>query len=372
MKISDIRIHVLRYDLPQERWDAHLHIRYRDCMVVEVETDEGITGIGESATFGGASEAVASVICRQLMPLLIGRDPRYARQLWTMMYQSTVHLGRGGIVMAAISGIDIALWDIMGKAAGLPVYQLLGGATSELECYASGGLYGPDLSDGPIVAEVLEYRERGFSAAKLKVGGLGVREDSRRIQAVRSAVGDDFRLMLDANCGFTAGEAIEFSRRVADFGIVWLEEPILADDIDGAVVVAARSAVPIAGYESQTSLFVFRDLITRGAVDVVQADTIWAGGITNVKRIADLADAWHRTFTPHVYTSAIGLAANLHLLASCTNRGLFEFDGQPNPLRDELVTDPIWPDGLAIVRMPEAPGLGVTLNPDAMDRYQLA
>jgi L-alanine-DL-glutamate epimerase-like enolase superfamily enzyme len=371
MKITSVDVAPLRYTLPQAKWDAHLQIPFRDCLVVIVTTDEGMQGAGEAAVFGGAAAAVASVVMKQLAPLLIGRNPLLVAGVWRLMYDSTAHLGRAGIAMAAISGVDIALWDIVGKCAGMPVYQLLGASVDVLEAYASGGLYGADLSPAAVAEEVRGYAERGFRSAKVKVAGLDLESDYARVAAVRDAVGAGFGIMVDANCGYQVHDAIRFANRIAGLGVKWLEEPVRADDIEGSVRVARNSPVLIAGYESQSSRFVFRELIACGAVDIVQADAIWAGGVSNVKKIADLADSWHRTFTPHVYTSAIGLAANMHLLASCTNGGPLEMDGTPNPLRDEIVTQPIAADEIGHVAMPQLPGIGVVLDPDALGRYRL-
>ncbi|MFT3872628.1 MAG: mandelate racemase/muconate lactonizing enzyme family protein [Nocardioides sp.] len=372
MKIERIELVPLRWHLDTPKWDAHLDIRFRDCLLVKVHTDEGVEGIGEAAAFGSAMGAVSSVIRDQLSPLVVGEDPLRIEGIWRRMYDATIHLGRSGIVMAAMSGIDIALWDIAGKVAGLPLYKMLGAVTGRLPCYASGGLYERGSSPEHVAGEVVAYAERGFTGAKVKVAGADLKDDLARVEAVRAAVGDAFDLMVDANCGYSVQEAVDFSRAAADVGLAWLEEPVRADDLDGAVEVARRSAVPIAGYESQSSRFVFRDLIVRGAVSVVQADCIWAGGVTNVRKIAGLADSWHQKFAPHVFSSAVALAANSHLLASCPNAGPLEFDGQPNPLRDEIVLNPRFPHDLGVYQLPERPGLGLELNPDGLERYRIS
>jgi L-alanine-DL-glutamate epimerase-like enolase superfamily enzyme len=371
MKIAAVEVFPLRYTLPRGKWDAHLDIAYRDTLVLLLRTDEGTYGVGEAAAFGGATSAVASVVSRQLAPLLVGADPLQIKRLWRQMYDHTVHLGRSGVVMAAISGIDIALWDLAGKAAGLPLFRMLGAAHTELATYASGGLYEVGVSPDAVVDEFLEYQRRGFTAGKMKVAGLDMKDDCRRVESVRAAVGGDFGVMVDANCGYSLPEALKFCRRVRDLDLAWVEEPLSVDDLEGSIELTRSAGVVIAGYESLSSLFAFRDLIVNRAVHIVQADATWAGGVTNAKRIADLADAWHRVFAPHVFSSGIAFMANLHLLASCSNAGPLEFDGQPNPLKDEILHGLPQPDGRGVISVPETPGLGIELDHEAIRRYRL-
>lgn len=371
MRILRVETIPLRYDLPRTMWDAHLVIRRREALIVRIVTDQEIEGLGESATFGGAMSAVEAVVLRQLAPLIEGEDPLLIEAIWRRMFDATVHLGRVGVVMAAISGVDIALWDIASKAAGLPLYRMLGGFRERLQPYASGGFYSDSRDTAALADEVLSYRERGFTAAKIKVGAKAPVEDAGRVADVRRAVGDRFGLMVDANCGYSATDAVAFSRRVGELDIAWIEEPVRVDDIAGSARVVREGGVPVAGYESESSREGFHRLLVECAVDIVQADAIWAGGITNVRRIADLADAYHKPFVPHVFSSAVSLAANMHLLASRPNGGSLEFDGQEHPLRDEIVANPISVSDDGLVCVGERPGLGVELEPEALARYRV-
>jgi len=371
VKILDLATIPLSYTLPSRMWDAHLDIPVREGLLVQVITDEGIQGIGECAVFGRAISAVQSVITEQLRPLVTGRDPLLIENLWQIMYDRTIHLGRAGVVMAAISGVDIALWDILGKVAGMPVYRLLGGYASSLQTYASSGFYGPDKDGDKLAAELLGHKEQGFSALKMKVGALSPAEDAARVRRVRDRIGTDVALMVDANCGYTPHQAIRFAKCVDDLDIRWLEEPVRADDIEGSKVVADARLIPVAGYESESSPFVFRRMINLRSVDIVQADATWVGGITSARKIAALAAAANMMFVPHVYSSAVALLANMHLLAACANGGPLEVDRNPNPLRDDIIQRPIalGPEMSACV--PETPGLGAELVPDAIEHYSL-
>jgi L-alanine-DL-glutamate epimerase-like enolase superfamily enzyme len=219
--------------------------------------------------------------------------------------------------------------------------------------------------------EVAAYRDKGFVAAKIKVGGLDPGLDAERVRATRAAVGDGFGLFVDANCGYTGIQALDFVHRVADLRVGWIEEPVRPDDLRGSRALVRLGLVPVAGYESETSAAAFRDLVILEAVDIVQADVIWTGGFTQVRRLAALAHAFELPFIPHVYSSAVSLVANAHLLAAVPNGGRLEFDARIHPLRDELVSGELRLDGNCVFSLPEGPGLGITLNPEAIAAYRI-
>lgn len=196
-------------------------------------------------------------------------------------------------------------------------------------------------------------------------------EDARRVHAVREAVGPDVKLMIDANNAWTPSTALLMMRELEQDHIHWLEEPVSTDDIAGSALVAHNLDVPVAGYETEVGIYGFRDLIAAGAIDIVQPDVIWSGGISECRRIAALAAAYRLPCIPHVFSSAVSLIANLHFIASLPNGSLLEFDRNPNPLRGELFEEPIEIDGRGYVALPERPGLGVTLNQATIDRYQI-
>ena len=387
MKIVDIRTTVLSYLCPRPYFSANLMQARRGAVLVEIETDDGLVGIGEAGTGGGATQ---TVIAKELAPLLIGEDPLLIEGLWQKMYAHTRQYGRRGIVMHAISGIDIALWDLAGKVAKMPVYRLLGACRDSVEAYASGGFYEEGKSEDDLAAEAEDYCSRGFKGVKIKIGRnpstqtpsrhlvanshmcvVEPEEDISRVAAVRSAIGPKAKLMVDINCAWSPAIAIEMGRALEPYKLYWIEEPVLTDDIEGSASVAAALATPIAGYETEIGLYGFRELITRGAVDVVQPDLAWTGGISEGRRIAALAQAHHRMVTPHVFGGAVLLAASLHFAAATPSALVLELDQNPNGLRDELLQEPIHTQSDGTIRLPKRPGLGVELNREAIDRFRV-
>ena len=387
MKISDIRAIPLSYRCEPPYGSAGGMQASRGALLVEVETDGGITGVGEAGVGGGSTK---HVIEQQLRPMLVGEDPLLIEGLWQKMFARTRQFGRRGIVMNAISGVDIALWDIAGKAAKLPVYRLLGACRDRVEAYASGGFYQEGKSADDLAGEAEGYRARGFRGMKMKIGRnpstqthlrhlaanarmceVEPEADIERVAAVRGALGPQAKLMVDVNCAWSPSFAIEMGRALEPYKLYWIEEPVATDDIDGSARVADALATPIAGYETEIGLYGFRELITRGAVDIVQPDIAWTGGFSEGRRIAALAQAHHLMVAPHAFGGAVLLAASLHFAAAIPNALMLEFDQNPNGLRDELLKEPIRADADGMIGLPERPGLGVELDPSAVDRYRV-
>ena len=371
MKIETITVDILRHDLTQPMSDAQVDIDARTAVLVRIRTSEGLEGVGEAGAFGGAEYTVKTIIETQLSPLLIGEDPKLVEHLWEKMYRGTVQLGRRGAVIAAISGVDIALWDLIGKTYGIPVYLLLGGNTVRLPAYASGGFYMDGKGLTQLNAEFTGYRHAGYRAGKMKIAGVDMVEDIARVQTVREALGPEASLMIDANNMYRPREAVRLAAAVESLGIFWFEEPVRTDDLVGAAYVRSRISMPVAGYETETSRWGFKALIDGGAVDIVQADTIWAGGITECRRIAAYASTCNLPIAPHNFASAVSGFANLHLLASVPDALYFEMDQNPNPLRTEIVSN--WPviDSDGFVSVPEGPGLGMDIDEDAINRLRV-
>jgi L-alanine-DL-glutamate epimerase-like enolase superfamily enzyme len=386
MKIAAIRTIALSCPVDPPYASAAGVQAWRGGLLVEVETDNGIVGIGEAGFGGGAT---AGVIEKDLTPLLVGEDPLLIEGLWQKMFARTRQYGRRGIVMNAISGIDIALWDIAGKVAKMPVYKLLGACRDRVEAYASGGFYQEGKSAADLAGEAEGYRARGFRGMKMKVGRnpstqthlrqligqaefceVEPEEDLARVAAVRKALGPQAKLMVDVNCAWSPAVAIEIGRAMEPYKLYWIEEPVATDDIDGSARVADALATPIAGYETEVGLFGFRQLIDRGAVDIVQPDIAWSGGFSEGRRIAAYAQAHHRMVAPHAFAGAVLLVASLHFAAAIPNGLLLEWDQNPNALRDELLKEPLRlePDGT--VKLPERPGLGIELDHAALERYR--
>lgn len=385
MFITDIRTIPLRVPLLEPYMDSRELVDQRQALLVEVETSEGVVGLGESAVWGGPHVSTATVVEYELKPLLIGQDPLMIEGLWTKMYEQTMMHGRRGLVLAAMGGIDIALWDILGKLTGLPLYKLFGAYRERVRPYASHGFYKPSRTVDVLSAEMTALRESGFTGFKMKVGRqrplsylagadlcvTSLNEDCDRVRAVREAIGPDPILIIDANSAWTEKTALNVLDELRDADIFFLEEPVPTDDMAASVRLTARSHTPIGGYETHTSRFAFRELIDRRAVDVVQPDACWTGGLSEVRKIAAYAGAHHMLCIPHSFSTAVALTANMHLVGSIANGEFVEWDQNGNPLVDELLVERFQLDGDGLLPIPGGPGLGVTLDRDVVERYRV-
>ncbi len=288
----------------------------RGTCLVEIETDDGIVGWGECY---GPSAVAKAFIDTQLAPRVIGRDPFDVEVIWEDLYNRIKDYGPKGMSIAAISGIDIALWDIIGKACNKPMHKLIGGAfRTEVDAYATG-LYFTDMDR--LVDEAVEeaagyVKNDGFKAIKMKIGLGSIKRDFERVKAVREAIGPDIKLMVDANHCFTVPAAIRLGRKLEELDIEWFEEPISPEDIDGYVEVSRALDMAVAGGENEFTRWGFRDAIVRKAMDIVQPDVCAAGGISECKKIATLASTIGVECVPHAWGSAVGLAATIQFLAS--------------------------------------------------------
>ena len=390
-RIASITTSSVDFPLDVPMADAVHYIPGRAALLVEVTCDDGRVGTGESAIYGGSASAIEALIHDVLAPRALGADPTRPELLWQRMLWPSHQLGTGGALPMALAGIDIAVWDLLGQLAGLPLFRLLGGHQDRVRAYASGGFYLDGKDAAALAEEFKACMARGYRHGKLKVGRtpdtpmnplahmvepdfatVSLAEDLARVGAVREAVGDDFHLRGDANNAWDLSPALAAGREFDRLGDHWFEEPVATDDRVGSARLAAALDVPVAGYETETQLSGFRDLIGAGAVDIVQPDVIWAGGITGCRRIAALAYAAGLRCVPHVYSTAVSIAANLHFMASLPNCYLLEFDQNPNALRTELLTEPIEPDADAVVTVPDRPGLGIRLDRTTMSRYAMA
>jgi D-galactarolactone cycloisomerase len=381
MRITGVQTYILEGLLKDKAfgWSQRVTDR-RQTAICEVSTDEGIHGLGEAFYFGGPAKIVGSLISDGLAPLLIGKDPFDNAVIWDFLYNWTRDQGMKGITISAISAVDIALWDIKGKALGVAVHKLLGGAYRDKAHVYATGLYEPQgvpsVKDA-LVEEALGYKEQGFFAMKLKVG-YGIDEDMRLVEAVREAIGPDTVLMVDANHAYNAGEAIKLARQLELYDIDWLEEPVPPEDIDGYVELKRKSNIPIAGGETEYTRYGFREIITRRAMDILQPDLCAAGGYTEMMKIVALASAWNVPLIPHVWGTNVGLAAALQLFATLPNfpdrrfpaDPPFEYDRSPHPLRDG-VTQEKFKMRDSYLDIPQRPGLGVTLDMDFVRKHAL-
>src|SRR3954463_1502822 len=348
----------------------------QDALLVKITTDAGITGWGEVDSAPLAVKAViegpfSHTISTGLKHLLIGEDPFETERLWHTMYQRTIYSGRRGIGLHAMSGIDIALWDIKGKALGLPIWKLLGGGFhKKLRCYASS-LFGPTPEETGNLAR--RYRDQGFTAVKFGWDPMGrdAKTDVALVREARKGLGPDLDLMIDAGLVFDAKTAIQRARAFEEYNPFWFEEPLLPDDYEGYAKLSAASPLRIAAGERESERKSFLELMDVGRVDVVQVDLTRCGGFTEGMKIAALAADRGIPVVNHGFTTYLNVAAALHYLASIPNTlGLLEFVVEEgSPLRHHIPEPIRARDGR--VAVPEAPGLGIALNEEGIRKYRV-
>ncbi len=387
MKITHVEARWLRCEIPEA--GQHLsdfgRLTTFDTALVRIDTDAGISGYGEAKIAVGSAgnyAAVVTTINAELGELLLGEDPTNVARLWEKMYSGVrahyalqhgrvfPEVGRRGVRISAISGIDIALWDIAGKALKVPSYRLMGGKCRErVNAYASGGW--ADVSK--IGAQLLStIQSSGYTAVKMRVGAMdgSVENSIARVKAARQAIGPEVRLMVDAHGTFDVRMARRFARGVEACHLAWFEEPVSVDDIAGTAEVRAACDIPIATGESFYTRFDFVPFIAARAIDILQPDPAIAGGMTEVMRIASLGAAHHLTLAPHLWGGAVLFAAGLQLAAALPNCTILEYSKGFNPLLREMVEEPVEViDGQ--VAIPDRPGLGVTLNQDFIERHTM-
>jgi D-galactarolactone cycloisomerase len=380
MKITDIVIHVLKSPLAEPFAFSQGWVRQRSATLVEVLTDDGFTGWGEAFAQGlEPPEIAATVIETALKPLLIGADPLDREVLWHRMYNMTRDYGRKGSVVAGISAVDIALWDIAGKFHDVPVYRLLGGAfRTRVEPYATGfyRIGGQGEADR-LAEEAIRHAEAGFKLMKVKLG-YGVADDIACMQAIGRAIeGKPVTLMVDTNHAYGRAEALRLGRALEPFDLRWYEEPVVPEDVQGYVELRGKLAMPIAGGENEHTLYGFGALIGAGAVDVAQPDIGSCGGISAARHIMALAQAHGVAVNPHVWGSAVAQAASLQVIAAVPvahhslfpQQPVFEYDRSSHPFRQQLIREPIEQVG-GWVQIPAKPGLGIEVDRAVIERYR--
>jgi len=388
MKITEIRTRVLRWrgktvplpphfctnpmDLLELPEASMRTFTFHGWLIVEVFTDDGQVGLGNAAL---APQLTKQAIDLYLKPLLIGQDPRDIERLWQHMYRKTMAFGRKGIGMVAISAVDIALWDLLGKSAKQPVYRLLGGRTkARIPVYASR-LYSVELNE--LAAEAKRYKQEGYQAMKLRFGwgpadgAAGMQRNLALVRTVREAVGDSIDVMADAYMGWTLDYAKRMLPLLEPFQLRWLEEPVIPDDIHGYAELRSHGRIPIAGGEHEFTLYGFRELLEAHALDYIQFDTNRVGGITQARKIAALAEAHSVPVIPHA-----GQMHNYHIVMASLNSPMAEhfpmvdvevgnelfwyiFDGEPEPVDGYIDLDD------------NTPGLGLTVNEESLKRFKI-
>jgi L-alanine-DL-glutamate epimerase-like enolase superfamily enzyme len=372
MKIIDVSATPVSMKLKEPRWWGTMASPSIGCIVVEVKTDQGIIGIGEAGFSSMYWPSVGPIIIETLKPLLIGEDPLLIEHLFTKMHRATHGWGRRGFQTYAVSGVEIALWDIMGKVAGLPIWRLLGGFQRSIPAY-----WAPCLKPAKAIAKECEGAVRaGFKAIKLRVG-LGPEEDLKIVSSVRKVVGEEIVLTVDANMAYDYRTAVAMAEEFLELKVKWLEEPIGTHSLTQYIEEHARlnesTDMPLAGGESLFTRWEFVEVLSRRAFDVVQPDAVSVGGIAETKKIAAMASAYNIPCVPHIACSSvagIGFIANLHVIGSLDNALYVEYDAYESPIRDELFQEPVKAEK-GMVKMPERPGLGLELNSKALAKYSM-
>ena len=379
MKIERIEIHplVAKLDEPfgwSQRWTQE-----RTTQAIRVVADNGAYGWGETG--------VEPDTLSEIGETLIGENPERIGAIWQSIV-NTRYQGGGyaGPASNVASAIDMALHDLVGKARGLPVYELLGGKVRDRVCtYATGLYYVPsDLKDktwSDFLEEAQGYADQGFSGMKMKIGGLTVRDDVNRVHALRRQVGDDIRIMVDANEAYDPMTALQVARQIADADVTWFEEPCSSRADADNLLVTDRSPVPTSGGESASTRRDVARLLTNRIFDIIQPEIANVGGISELKFSASMAEACNVRFVPHFWNTGISFAAILHTLATVAqsppahpkepyvNEPVTEFDQTPHPIRESL-TDPVFEQTDSHVAVPNQPGLGIEVNEDALNRFR--
>lgn len=387
MKITDVKTFMLKIPLGKDRfYSSQCAFPERNSLLVRIDTDCGISGWGESGQYG-PGEPVDTFIDVVLKPRIIKKNPLDINVLWEDMFTSIRDFGRKTTGIEAISGIDMALWDIAGKYYKKPIYELLGGAfRNKIRGYATGCYYrGDDVLDYRKSLRILKdeaagYINNGYTALKCKIGLLHVEEDAERVFAIRDAVGNETLLMVDANHAYNFHTAKRIGKYLEEAKVYFFEEPVLPEDFYGYKMLRESLNLAIAAGENEFTRFGYLELLKNNCLDIIQPNIGCAGGFTEVKRIESLASSFHVQVIPHCWGSGIALAAALQLLASMApiphtafdlapeNAPMIEYDKNFNPLRDELLLENFKvEDGYVLV--PESPGLGVEINLEILEKY---
>ncbi len=388
MKITAVRSHILAYNLPEELGYSQQYYARRTAHIVEITTDEGLTGWGECFGPGPVAIANRGIVEGVIAPMVLGKDPLDRDVIWHHVYNLLRDHGQKGMPLQALSGVDIALWDLCGKITGLPLCKLIGGqCRTHVPVYGYGMMLKREDTASHIARfedEAAAIKAMGFAATKMKVG-LGVKDDIKLCEAVRRGVGDDFPFMVDANHCYTVGDALEVGRALDRLDAYWFEEPVAPEDHDGYRELRAKLTTRIAGGEAEFTRWGWRHLLEGRCLDIAQPEVCALGGISEYLKVLALC---HTHFVPvvnHVWGSAVAVAANLHLLAAmpALPGGLFprepmlEFDTTHNLFRDNLLAEPLDIQGQVaktggFAGIPDGPGLGVEPDRDFLARYEVA
>ena len=359
MKIRDVRTTRLSVPFNSPIADSTHVLDRIQWILVDIETDEGLVGSSYMLTFDYAAELLQAIVDVELKKVILGKDPRDITGIWHLCHAHSEYIGQAGLAAWGIGGIDIALWDLLGKYLKVPVCQLLGSNRAEVPAYGSGGWLSYSMDE--LLAEVNAYVQRGFKIVKMKVGSSDLNHDVERVRAVRKLVGEKVRLMVDANQAWSPHQAIAFARQVQDQDIFWFEEPVQKDDLDGYCKVASSIDIPVATGEREFTLSAFRDFLVRKGAEILQPDALRIGGLTPYMKVVHMAEAFHRSVAPHFYKEI-----DIHVLAAIRNGLFLEYFSWLDPL---LVNPIEISDGMA--QVPQRPGLGIEFKAEAVKEFEV-
>jgi L-alanine-DL-glutamate epimerase-like enolase superfamily enzyme len=381
MKVVRVRALPMSDPVPRERQhrtDLGTKVK-SDATLILVETDSGLTGMGAAL---GTPPVVAAIVEHELAAEVVGEDPLFSERIYEKMYngsRSHPALERGvpqpevsrrsGMVMEAIAGVDVAIWDVKAKALGIPVYQALGAVRSSVRSYASGGWAPANEAE----AELGGYAAKGFSAVKMRVvgrDGFSIEKCLKRVEAARRGIGPDVELMVDAHGSLEVPVAINLAKVLEPYRIAWFEEPVSPENHRGQGEVRRATTIPIASGEREFTRYGFQSLLDHAAIDVAQPDVARAGGFTEIRRIAALTSARDIRLAPHAWGSGILFAASIHVAMSAPNCHILEVSQGYMPMMNELFEEPFDIRADGTVHAPDRPGLGFTLRADALERFK--
>ena len=373
MKIATVETFLLTDHLEETFYFSQWSYSQRKICIVKITTDTGIVGWGEG--YGPANVLEAGI--KLVADTLIGMDPLQQEVIWFELYRKTLDFARRGILVASISAIDIALWDIKGKAMNMPVSVLLGGQHRQRVMPYATGLYFTDTDNlaSKLAAEAASYVQNGFQAMKMKVGH-SIEQDIMNVQAIRAAIGDNISLMVDGNHAYSLREALELARQIEPYNIGWFEEPVSPEFYHHYAEMRSKTSIPIAGGECEYLRYGFNNLLQNHCVDILQIDICSAGGLSEAKRIAAMASTFGIEIVPHTWGTGIAFHAAIHFIANLEPIPgrlhqpdvYIEYDRTENALREVLTTPEINMQN-GFIQVPQRPGLGIEVNEEALQEY---
>lgn len=361
MKIVDVKVSAYSAPYKQPYSNSIYTYASTDIVICRVLTDEGIEGIG----WAHGREVVWDTLCR-LKEYVVGEDPFNYERIWNKIYLPKI-FGRKGFETRAISAIDTALWDIMGKVSGRSVRQLLGGYAESRPAYIAGGYYEKGKDYASLRQEMKDNVAKGAKAVKMKIGGASIAEDLDRIDAVREVIGKDCKLLVDANNAYNRIDALKMGRELDKRDIYWFEEPLSPDDLEGSAELVRKLDTPIAVGENEYTKWGFKQIMDANAAQIINADALVLGGITEWKKVADMAQAYHVLVAPHGEQEV-----HVHLVSAVANGLIVEYyDDNTNALLSTMFKEHMVLDKDGNVTPSNKPGLGVDIDFEALKKFQV-